>query len=136
MHSVPFVFEEWCGWSESNRQRGNPQRILSPPRMPISPQPHRVYTRRNQNSMHKNKSIQHPSVTAVTASCDRLGYSPFQALWLPTLLPYSMHSSPGRRRTSRRESPFLARQKRNSSAAPKLTVRNSTAAPFRVHFSC
>src|SRR6516165_6325144 len=50
MRSVPFVFEEWCGWSESNRQRGNPQRILSPPRMPISPQPHRVYTRRTQNS--------------------------------------------------------------------------------------
>ena len=48
---------EWCGWSESNRQRGNPQRILSPPRMPISPQPHRLYTRRNQNSMHKNKRI-------------------------------------------------------------------------------
>src|SRR5215472_1944710 len=33
----------WCGWSESNRQRGNPQRILSPPRMPISPQPHRAF---------------------------------------------------------------------------------------------
>ena len=26
----------------------NPQLILSPPRMPISPQPHRLYTRQNQ----------------------------------------------------------------------------------------
>lgn len=39
---------KWCGWSDSNRQRGNPQRILSPPRMPISPQPHRLQTRQNQ----------------------------------------------------------------------------------------
>jgi hypothetical protein len=33
--------KKWCGWSDSNRQRGKPQWILSPPRMPISPQPHR-----------------------------------------------------------------------------------------------
>ena len=44
----PFIQEgiekvnvKWCGWSDSNRQRGKPQWILSPPRMPISPQPHR-----------------------------------------------------------------------------------------------
>src|ERR1017187_4347851 len=36
--------KEWCGWSDSNRQRGKPQWILSPPRMPISPQPHRTAT--------------------------------------------------------------------------------------------
>src|SRR5271155_3381511 len=42
--------QKWCGWSDSNRQRGNPQRILSPPRMPISPQPHRAFTRQQQNS--------------------------------------------------------------------------------------
>ena len=35
----------WCGWSDSNRQREKSQWILSPPRMPISPQPHRTATR-------------------------------------------------------------------------------------------
>lgn len=48
---IPWAeWKKWCGWSDSNRQRGNPQRILSPPRMPISPQPHRAFTRQQQNS--------------------------------------------------------------------------------------
>jgi hypothetical protein len=41
----PALKKKWCGWPDSNRQRGKPQRILSPPRMPISPQPHRTATR-------------------------------------------------------------------------------------------
>jgi hypothetical protein len=43
--------KEWCGWPDSNRQRGKPQRILSPPRMPISPQPHRTATRLEKHIM-------------------------------------------------------------------------------------
>jgi hypothetical protein len=62
----------WCGWSDSNRQRGNPQRILSPPRMPISPQPHRCIRGKIRIPCTQEGVLGNEALGRVTA-CGRVG---------------------------------------------------------------